>query len=218
MYSLLSGNFHKCGVDPAASALRRNILYLSNCIESLTKRTLSQTQVQVSETTAEDIMDESLPCGQPRVESTMVGLGPDRGGSLLPDSTETNKLQSSPKIGDAMVVTNNKETSKSNKEDSKSTRNIKGTGQDKTKENYKYFLKGWCRHGFSGRVEKDEVKECLFTHPPICRKYMDQGVMVCKKGSKCFLKNVTVCKESRKKKTCLSSQEVKRYIIGYHIK
>ena len=87
MYSLLSGNFHKCGVDPAASALRRNILYLSNCIESLTKRTLSQTQVQVSETTAEDIMDESLPCGQPRVESTMVGLGPDRGGSLLLDST-----------------------------------------------------------------------------------------------------------------------------------
>ena len=115
-------------------------------------------------------------------------------------------------------MTNNKETSKSNKEDSKSTGNIKGTGQDKTKENYKYFLKGWCRHGFSGQVEKDEVKECLFTHPPICRKYMDQGVMVCKKGSKCFLKNVTVCKESRKKKTCLSSQEVKRYIIGYHIK
>ena len=45
------------------------------------------TQVQVSETNAEDIMDESLPCGQPRVESTMVGLGPDRAGSLLPDST-----------------------------------------------------------------------------------------------------------------------------------
>ena len=27
-----------------------------------------------------------------------------------------------------------------------------------------------------------------------------------------------MCKESWKKKTCLSSQEVKRYIIGYHIK
>ena len=47
----------------------------------------------------------------------------------------TNKLQSSPKIGDAMVVTNNKETSKSNKADSKYTGNVKGTGQDKTKEN-----------------------------------------------------------------------------------
>ena len=109
-----------------------------------------------------------------------------------------------------MVVTNNKETSKSNKENSKSTGNIKGTGQDKTKENYKYFLKGWCKDGFSGWVEKDEVKECLFTHPPICRKYMDQGVMVCKKGSKCFLKNVTVCKESQKKEDLFEQSRSKK--------
>ena len=41
-----------------------------------------------------------------------------------------------------MVVTNNKETSKSNKEDSKSTGDIKGTGQDKTKETINISLKG----------------------------------------------------------------------------
>ena len=81
-----------------------------------------------------------------------------------------------------MVVTNNKETSKSNKEDSKSTGNIKGTGQDKTKENYKYFLKGWCRHGLSGRVEKDEVKECLFTHPPYVENIWTKELWCVKKG------------------------------------
>ena len=40
-----------------------------------------------------------------------------------------------------------------------------GPSQGSVREKCCYFLKGVCRHGFSGKVERDGKLECLFSHP-----------------------------------------------------
>ena len=191
----------------------------------------AETPVQHSETDSSKVsetLNESMQCGQPRAESTIVGLGPHRGGSLLMDSTVLEKTiipqtQSSPQPrnhGGATSLSNtvrdpaqvSSRTQGSSKGDSK------GDTKGDTKEKCRYFLKGQCRHGFSGKLERDGKTECLFLHPPVCKKYMDQGPKGCSKGTGCDYTHVTVCPESLEKKTCGNSQEGKRCKSGYHLK
>ena len=60
----------------------------SENVETTARDKEPQSQSSGVETTGgSETLDESLPCGQPRLESTVVGLGPHRGGSILYDTT-----------------------------------------------------------------------------------------------------------------------------------
>ena len=149
-----------------------------------------------------ETLDESLPCGQPRLESTVVGTGPHRGGSILYDTTvvEPPYTQSSPSVADQTVLANPQqflENFRTLRSDlAQGGQGNTGTGGGSGAQKCRYFLKGTCRHGFSGKVERDGKPGCLFFHPPVCKKYMDQGLKGCNKGSSCELTHVTICKES----------------------
>ena len=165
-----------------------------------------------------------MPCGQPRLESTVVGMGPNRGASFLDDTTvvEPPYTQSSSSVADQTIVPSSQQVLanlKSLRSDSaQGGQGSPGSEGDKVVQKCRYFLRGTCRHGFSGKVERDGKPGCLFSHPPVCKKYMDQGLKGYSKGSNCELTHVTVCKESLEKKTCSSSLEGKRCRAGYHLK
>ena len=84
----------------------------------------------------------------------------------------------------------------------------------------KHFLKGTCRHGFSGKVERDNIKECKYSHPKLCKKFLDHGTSKygCSLGKGCEFVHPKLCKESMESKICTSTERGKRCVNGYHIK
>ena len=71
-------------------------------------------------------------------------------------------------------------------------------------ENYKlnktckFFQKGTCRHGISG-------KDCKFTHPKMCRKFTKHGTRQphgCNKGKRCEQFHPAMCINSLRKSEC----------------
>ena len=95
--------------------------------------------------------------------------------------------------------------------------------QGPKKEACKFFLKGCCKYGFSGRNKADESGGNhldKFSHPVLCWKYMDHGNSPsgCSKGKDCDKAHVTLCLESLEHKVCSSSIEGKRCQYGYHLR
>ena len=80
-----------------------------------------------------------------------------------------------------------------------------------------HFLKGCCRHGFKGKTPKGNTKECRFSHPIICKPYINYGRDGCNKGKKCDFVHPVLCKHSATSKKCPNMKEGKRCWVGYHL-
>lgn len=102
---------------------------------------------------------------------------------------------------------------------SKTTQEAKKT-QVGTPKDCVHYLKGCCRHGFSGKVQKDDASECLFNHPKICRKFTNFGLSEngCKLGKNCEFTHPKMCQDSLKNKTCPNMRDGQRCRVGYHLK
>ena len=158
----------------------------------------------------EDTLGETLPCAQPRAESTIVEPVIRRGGSILNDTTIVDKTVIANPVLEQTVVNN------------VTPMHLSSTPPEETdpKEVCKFFLKGCCKHGYKGTVEKDGVAKCRFLHPSLCKRYMDHGDSPsgCSKGNNCERTHVTLCLESVEHKVCSSSIAGKRCKYGYHVK
>ena len=82
-----------------------------------------------------------------------------------------------------------------------------------------YFNRNSCRHGYSGNVPKNGVEKCAFSHPPLCRKYVNKGMF---KGG-CNDKNCSdhhpkMCASSLKDRKCSKMGSDVRCTEGYHLK
>lgn len=83
------------------------------------------------------------------------------------------------------------------------------TKNDKKNTVCKFFRKGKCQFGISG-------KECKFTHPKLCNKFTRHGTRQprgCNKGKKCEYFHPTMCINSLRKSECFDEQ-----CHFYHIK
>ena len=65
------------------------------------------------------------------------------------------------------------QTNDTDKEKLKNDTNKGELKNDKGDKHCSYFLKGQCRHGFSGKVTKDNVECCQFVHPKLCHKFLN---------------------------------------------
>ena len=48
------------------------------------------------------------------------------------------------------------------------------SGEINTKE-CRYYLRGVCRHGYSGNLEVNGKEKCEFFHPPLCKVFLANG-------------------------------------------
>ena len=64
------------------------------------------------------------------------------------------------------------------------------------------------------------MEKCRFSHPPLCRPYMDYGLGPggCKEGKKCSKKHPEICETSLKKKKCQNMGNGSKCRNGYHLK
>jgi hypothetical protein len=91
---------------------------------------------------------------------------------------------------------------------------------EKEKDVCKHFLSNSCRHGFFGKTPKGTKAKCDFSHPPTCKKYMDDGIGTggCIKGNKCTKLHPKMCGQSLKSRTCANLQSGGRCKSGYHVR
>ena len=164
---------------------------------------------------SDNSLGESMQCGQPRAESTILTQVPHRGGSLLCDTILGDQT-----IVEKTIIVNTAGTGPAHS--SPKVKQQSETPQGPQKEYCKFFLKGCCKFGFNGRNKTDESGENhldKYTHPVLCRKYMDHGNTSsgCTKGKDCDKAHVTLCLESLEYKVCSCSTEGKRCQYGYHL-
>ena len=97
---------------------------------------------------------------------------------------------------------------------------VKKTDEEKSKIRCSHYLKGKCRHGFSGRKPVDDIASCPYDHPKACRRFLENGLGEggCKYGRNCkFGLHLTMCQESLKTRTCPNAKPGVRCDKGYHL-
>ena len=73
-----------------------------------------------------------------------------------------------------------------------------------------HFKEGNCKHGMKG-------KDCKFTHPKTCNKYMQHGTRQprgCNKGKNCNLFHPKMCMDSLRKGECFSETCELKHVKG----
>ena len=83
----------------------------------------------------------------------------------------------------------------------------------------KYFLKGQCRHGLTGKTPRGEVQQCPWKHTRVCMKFLNYGNT--ERGcsdNNCRFTHPTMCEQSLKFGTCDMFGTGKKCTKGYHRK
>ena len=74
----------------------------------------------------------------------------------------------------------------------------------------RYFRRGTCRHGLRGN-------ECKFTHPQMCRKYLQHGTHQptgCNLGKRCKFFHPLMCMDSLRKSECYNDDCTYHHVKG----
>ena len=74
----------------------------------------------------------------------------------------------------------------------------------------RYFRRGTCRHGLRGT-------ECKFTHPQMCRKYLQHGTRQptgCNLGKRCKFFHPLMCMDSLRKSECYNDDCTYHHVKG----
>ena len=84
----------------------------------------------------------------------------------------------------------------------------------------KYFLRGQCRHGLTGKNKSGDIPVCPWKHPQVCRNLLDNGhgPRGCKDENSCGKTHPKMCKFSLKNGICPKVRPRTRCPLGYHVR
>ena len=216
--------------DPCQEWVASRMVVPLECYrKNFKKNDAKETENSLPVVTLSETMDESMPLGQNHpINSTTIENVVNRGASMFDDPTiiepenganENTIIQNDGETDDSditKIVKPGRIPTKTNIGE-KEKRVVKTKANDsKSTEVCKYFRKANCRHGFSGKKPVDGVNECPYTHPIVCRKFINNG----RHNGGCRDKDCTnyhpkICSSSYKNRTCTS---VEKCTEGFHLK